>query len=134
MEFDFKDMVEWFLNLKQEYGVGIVFFILNIFWFVAHRSSFTNFYQSVWAWMTAGFQITYYRAGIDELKAALAEERETCGKQLDELRAIIERQQVQIDELREREMSNREELATLKERLTKHVGTTSRGGKRKPTE
>jgi peptidoglycan hydrolase CwlO-like protein len=130
MEFvDFKGMAEWFLEIKENYGYTIVFLLANILWAILHNKSFSIFWKRVKSFVFAEQKNEYYKKTLDELKQALQDERVSCDKQITELRAVIERQQVQIDELRDKEMSLREELATLKERLTKHVGKTSRGSK-----
>lgn len=137
MEFiDFKGIVEWFLEVKENYGITLVFILANILWAILHNKTFTAFYKGLWNRITAEEKNGYYKKVLEELKMSMSEERDICNNQMKELREIIEKQQEQIDLLRKKEMALSIEIATLKERLdlaqkvaAKHL-PTSRGRKK----
>lgn len=137
MEFiDFKGIVEWFLEVKENYGITLVFILANILWAILHNKTFTGFYKGLWNRITAEEKNGYYKKVLEELKSSMNEERDICNNKMTELSQIIEKQQEQIDLLREKEMALSIEIATLKERLdlaqkvaAKHL-PTSRGRKK----
>ena len=136
MEFNLIEIVDWVLLKAKENGWFVASAIALIAWAVFGSKSFASFwtkffkmFEGLYSFLTSFALLKQYKEAIEELKASLAEERASCDKQMTELRAIIEKQQEQIDELREKEMVFREELATLRERLGKHVSNTSRGKK-----
>lgn len=136
MEFNLVEIVDWILIKAQENGWLVASVIANIAWAVFHNSSFSKFYEGAWNRITAQEKNGYYKKVLEELKSSMSDERDICNNQMTELRHIIEKQQEQIDLLREKEMALSIEIATLKERLdsaqkvaAKHM-PTSRGRKK----